>query len=104
MMKVTLKWVRELQCFQQLPLEALEILSAIKGTKRKQLAGAVKVETICSSEEINRMGTEQSEKEGTDLLCDGNSINCPGLRLPDQGWEKTDLALDFQRNMSFALA
>lgn len=50
------------------------------------------------------MGTEQSEKEGTDLLCDGNSINCPGLRLPDQGWEKTDLALDFQRNMSFALA
>lgn len=62
------------------------------------------METICSSEEINRMGTEQTEKEGTDLLRDGNSTNCPGLRLTDQGWEKTDLALDFHRNMSFTLA
>lgn len=85
MMKVALKWVRELQCFQQLPLEALEILSAIKGTKRKQLAGAVKLETICSSEEINRMGTEQSQKEGMDLLRDRNSPNHPGPRLPGQG-------------------
>lgn len=101
-----LLWSESESCsaFSSFPLEALEILSAIKGTKRKQLAGAVKVETICSSEEINRMGTEQTEKEGTDLLRDGNSTNCPWLRLPDQGWEKTDLALDFHRNMSFTLA
>lgn len=75
-----LLWSESESCsaFSSFPLEALEILSAIKGTKRKQLAGAVKVETICSSEEINRMGTEQNEKEGMDLLRDGNSPSVLG--------------------------
>lgn len=75
-----LLWSESESCsaFSSFPLEALEILSAIKGTKRKQLAGAVKVETIRSSEEINRMGTEQNEKQGMDLLRDGNSPSVLG--------------------------
>ena len=106
-----LLWSESESCsaFSSFPLEALEILSAIKGTKRKQLAGAVKVETICSSEEINRMGTEQNEKEGMDLLYDGKSPsvlgwdqgNIAGFR--QTGWEKTNLELNFYWNVHFAL-
>lgn len=106
-----LLWSESKSCsaFSSFPLEALEILSAIKGTKRKQLAGAVKVETICSSEEINRMGTEQNEKEGMDLLRDGNipSVlgwdqgNIAGFR--QIGWKKINSALNFHGNVHYAL-
>lgn len=69
------------------------------------------METIRSSEEINRMGTEQNEKQGMALSCDGNSPSVLGGDR-DQGsiagfrkvdWGKTDLALSFHGILHFAL-
>lgn len=55
------------------------------------------------------MGTEQNEKEGMDLLREGNS---PSVLDSDQGnnagfrkmgWKKTNSALNFHGNVHYAL-